>query len=95
MIAYWRVRSVDKAVTFNSAGLHEATIDALKEKNETTEAALARINRITTSYIGRGDFLNFMQDLLSFSMPTTLGKRVVVEGGGAHGIAAMVDAFHN
>ena len=85
---------VDRAVAFNPAGLHVNTLELMKDVDETTAQATVRIDNITTSYISRGDLLNNMQDLLAFAVPTAMGTRVVVEGGGTHGIGAVVESFN-
>ncbi len=81
---------VDKAVVFNPAGVHENTIATLNPTD--TEAAITRASS-TTAYVSRGDMLTNMQDLLGFMLPTTVGKRVVVEGGGVHFMDDMVKVF--
>ncbi len=81
---------VDKAVVFNPAGVHENTIATLNP--EDTEAAITRASS-TTAYVSRGDMLTNMQDLLGFMLPTTVGERVVVEGGGVHFMDDMIEAF--
>jgi filamentous hemagglutinin len=81
---------VDKAVVFNPAGVHENTIATLNPTD--TEAAITRASS-TTAYVSRGDMLTNMQDLLGFMLPTTVGKRVVVEGGGVHFMDDMVEVF--
>nr|WP_321255397.1 filamentous hemagglutinin N-terminal domain-containing protein [uncultured Pseudodesulfovibrio sp.] len=82
---------VNKAVVFNPAGVHERTLVELNPKN--TAKALSRANK-TTAYVSRGDLLTNFQDMLSFMMPTTVGKRVVVEGGGIHFMDDMVEVFN-
>jgi len=84
---------VDSAVAFNPAGIHPKTVEVMKGEEESVVDATARVNRITTTYTSRGDLLNNLQDLLNFAMPTALGNRYVVEGAGAHGIGAIVEAF--
>jgi filamentous hemagglutinin len=84
---------VDRAIVFNPAGLHDNTVEAMKPDQWSMEQAKAIINEVTTSYISRGDILNNLQDLLDFALPTVTGERVVVEGGGAHGIVSLETAF--
>lgn len=76
---------VDRAVVFNTAGVHEETIAAIGGRIETARA-------VTTAYASRADILNNLQDIVP-SMPSALGTRVVVEAGGLHGIEAMVKVF--
>ncbi|WP_207263251.1 hemagglutinin repeat-containing protein [Desulfovibrio sp. Huiquan2017] len=84
---------IDSAVAFNPAGLHPKTVEVMKGEKESVADATTRVNRITTTYVSRGDVLNNLQDLLDFAMPTAMGDRYVVEGAGAHGIGAIVEAF--
>jgi filamentous hemagglutinin len=76
--------NIDRAVVFNTAGVHEKTIAAIGGKIETARA-------VTTAYASRADILNNLQDI--FRLPSALGTRVVVEAGGLHGIEAMVKVF--
>jgi len=75
---------IDRAVVFNTAGVHEKTIAAIGGRIETARA-------VTTAYASRADILNNLQDI--FRMPSALGTRVVVEAGGLHGIESMVKVF--
>ena len=85
---------VNEAVAFNPAGLHDNTIEAMKNDDESVKEIKANMNKIATSYISRGDLLNNLQDLFSFIVPTPLGNRVVVEGSGIHFMSDMVEAFN-
>jgi filamentous hemagglutinin len=75
---------IDRAVVFNTAGVHEKTIAAIGGRIETAQA-------VTTAYASRADILNNLQDI--FRLPSALGTRVVVEAGGLHGIEALVKTF--
>ncbi len=88
---------VNNAVTFNAAGVHDNTISAIMDTTKPAEIAKWRANgnAITTAYVSRGDMLTNLQDLFSLFVPDTMGKRVLVDGGGLHGIAGMRDAFAN
>jgi filamentous hemagglutinin len=77
--------NIDRAVVFNTAGVHEKTIAAIGGRIETARA-------VTTAYASRADILNNLQDIIP-RMPSALGTRVVVEAGGLHGIEAMVKVF--
>jgi len=76
---------IDRAVVFNTAGVHEKTIATIGGRIET-----ARV--VTTAYASRADILNNLQDIIP-KMPSALGTRIVVEAGGLHGIEAMVKVF--
>jgi len=76
---------IDRAVVFNTAGVHEKTIAAIGGRIENARA-------VTTAYASRADILNNLQDIIP-KMPSALGTRVVVEAGGLHGIEAMVKVF--
>lgn len=76
---------IDRAVVFNTAGVHEKTIAAIGGRSETARA-------VTTAYASRADILNNLQDIVP-NMPSALGTRIVVEAGGLHGIEALVKVF--
>ncbi len=76
---------IDRAVVFNTAGVHEKTIAAIGGRIENARA-------VTTAYASRADILNNLQDIIP-NIPSALGTRVVVEAGGLHGIEVMVKVF--
>ncbi|MBI9081821.1 MAG: hypothetical protein JEY79_19030 [Pseudodesulfovibrio sp.] len=79
---------VESAVVFNPAGVHSNTYDAVGGNAEDAQDKVK-------SYSSRGDILTNLQDMLNFMLPSAVGERYVVEGGGIHGIDAMVQAFDN
>ena len=78
-------RFVDKAIVFNPAGLHANTVTHL-------EGSMADAQSKTTAYISNTDILNIIQDRMD-ALPDAVGKRVIVSGGGLHGIDGMKEAF--
>lgn len=86
---------VDGAITFNSAGVNDSTISKIikSEKYEDITSARSHADSITKAYISRGDMINNFQDILKLFIPTTLGERILVDGGGLHGIEAFRAAF--
>ncbi|WP_051384452.1 hemagglutinin repeat-containing protein [Nitratidesulfovibrio termitidis] len=88
---------VNSAVTFNAAGVHDNTISTIAKTTTPAEIAKWRAggNAITTAYVSRGDMLTNLQDIFSLFVPDTMGQRVLVDGGGLHGIAGMREAFAN
>ncbi|WP_051384453.1 filamentous hemagglutinin N-terminal domain-containing protein [Nitratidesulfovibrio termitidis] len=86
---------VDGAITFNSSGVNDSTISKIikSENYEDIVGARSHADSITKAYISRGDMINNFQDILKLFIPTTLGERILVDGGGLHGIEAFNAAF--
>jgi filamentous hemagglutinin len=75
---------IDRAIVFNTAGVHSNTIEAIGGNIEIAKS-------VTTAYNSRGDILNNLQDISS--LPSAIGTRIIIEGGGLHGIDALVEKF--
>jgi len=85
-VAAASTKYVSSAVVFNPAGVHKDTYTAIGGDVNIVQ------NKVK-SYSSRGDLLTNFQDMLNFMLPTAVGERYVIEGGGAHGIEAMLSAF--
>ena len=84
----------DSAIVFNPSGLHENTAAAFGGDLDTASS-------VTTTYVSKGDVLNFAQQYwleyggidVGSILPDSVGDQRIIEDAGFHSIGGFKDAF--